>query len=76
MAQILISAAISSLISLVIINHEIVEEKFEDIADWKRREVREVWHIKEFLLEFAVPAAAGVLGSFVGLGIAHWLGIV
>lgn len=34
MAQILISAAISSLISLVIINHEIIVEKIEDIADW------------------------------------------
>ena len=35
-----------------------------------------MWRLKEFLLEYAVPAVMGVLGSFVGLRIAHWLGIV
>lgn len=40
-----------------------------------RKGVREMWHIKEILLEYGIPAAMGVLGSFVGLGIAHWLGI-
>lgn len=33
-------------------------------------------HIKEFATEYLVPAAMGVMGSFIGIGIAHWLGIM
>lgn len=33
------------------------------------------WNIKEIFLEYGVPAAMGILGAFIGLGIAHWLGI-
>ena len=34
MKQIVISAVISSAISFLIINHEIIREKVEDITDW------------------------------------------
>lgn len=33
-----------------------------------------MWRIKEFFLEYGVPAVMGLLGSFVGMVIAHWLG--
>lgn len=33
-------------------------------------------HIKEFATEYLVPAAMGVMGSFIGIGIAYWLGIM
>lgn len=35
-----------------------------------------MWRIKEFFLEYGVPAVMGFLGSFVGMGIARWLGIM
>ena len=39
-------------------------------------EMRDVWRIKEFFLEYGVPAVMGLLGSFVGMAIAHWLGVM
>ena len=39
--------------------------------------VREVmWRFKEFAAEYLVPAAMGVIGAFIGIGLAHWLGIM
>lgn len=35
-----------------------------------------MWRLTELLSECAVPAVAGIAGSFVGIGIARWLGIL
>ena len=32
--------------------------------------------IKAFLQDYAVPVVCGILGSFVGMGLAHWLGLM
>ena len=41
-----------------------------------KKEVIALWRINEFAAEYLVPAVMGVIGSFVGMGIAHWLGIM
>ena len=35
-----------------------------------------MWRLKEFAAEYLVPAAMGVIGAFIGIGLAHWLGIM
>ena len=35
-----------------------------------------MWRFKEFTAEYLVPAAMGVIGAFIGIGLAHWLGIM
>ncbi len=35
-----------------------------------------MWRIKEFLEDAAIPIVGGIVGSFIGLGIAVLLGIL
>ena len=61
-------------------------DKIKKLADYfgvsieyflKEQEVREMmWRFKEFAAEYLVPAAMGVIGAFIGIGLAHWLGIM
>lgn len=39
-------------------------------------EARKLWRIEEFIAECFVPAVMGLIGSFVGMAIAHWLGLM
>ena len=40
------------------------------------QEVKLMWRIKEFLEDAAIPIIGGIIGSFIGMGIATLLGIL